>query len=842
MKIGAAGFRGMALLAAPERLEDSQATVLSNARVESGDLVAFRSELLEQDTGRTATGTHSIFRHVCRVSPWVASTAYALGSVVNYYSPVSHSWGVYVCLVANTGNAPINGAYWSLTTVAQWLRFDEAVRVCRAPLAGDVFQRVYWTLQAGGLRAADKYMLGLDAGYVPRRSRRAGLPMPEGAPSFGWQQVGFGIVSRVVLCSGNGTNGALDALVLMGAEHDGSLATRPDSGAMVALDYPGIDTAAYQVEIPGSWYSGAANLRQFRLKGLQLRQVTWGSITKPKNVKGVPQKTIVKAVDHQFSTGDLVAIHRNEANPSTNLIKVYKDVLVEIEVLDPDRFALVGTDASGDGSEHVWNDGNSTMRKVARIVAAANPVQLWQVSGVNQVFWQDTHYLVWTTGLNWVDGGYSGDSTWSDTTQAAQLQDRAYLTTWVNGWGEEGPPSAPSATGPVMPGALVTVQRNAELTTTAHGTTETVTDFWLYNVVAWRLYRLDVAGSWRLVGEYAVTVDSASEQMLDAALGESLLTTGWLEPPSDLQGLTAMPGGILLGFTGKTVCASVPYQPGAWPLAQRVSVDYPVMGLLVTAAGVVVLTTGYPALIVGTDPATFEVVKLELPEPCVAGRSLVDMGDWGLYASPEGLVQVSQNTGRVLTRELGIMNRLQWQTLVNDPATVVGGFFEGRYFASYQAADGTRKGLVLDPAAGELTGFELAAMALYADVSEGTLYALRPDGVIVAVDRDPSNWKPLVWESKRWQLSAPVSFAAMQVLSGASVAEPLTVTLYAWDLTTGLRTVVHTQTVTGNWAFRVPPTNARQWQIRVERAAASSNRLRVSGVWLATSMREFKNG
>ena len=173
-----------------------------------------------------------------------------------------------------------------------------------------------------------------------------------------------------------------------------------------------------------------------------------------------------------------------------------------------------------------------------------------------------------------------------------------------------------------------------------------------------------------------------TDSLSDTQLAEPLPTQGYLPPPDQLRGLISIPGGILAGFSGskggqrKEVCFSVPYQCHAWPLANRLSVDYEVMALAATQAGVVVATKGKPYIIVGDEPGNMSVVKLEVAYACRSAKSMVDMGSYAMYASPAGLVAVGGNTPQLVTSN--ILTREQWQAY--NPDNIVGGHYDGKYF------------------------------------------------------------------------------------------------------------------------------------------------------------------
>jgi len=197
-----------------------------------------------------------------------------------------------------------------------------------------------------------------------------------------------------------------------------------------------------------------------------------------------------------------------------------------------------------------------------------------------------------------------------------------------------------------------------------------------------------------------------------------------------------------------------------------------------TAAGVAVLTQGLPYLLTGTDPASWAMVKLEAPQACVARRSIVDMGDYGMYASPDGLVAIQGAGVEVVTTP--ILTREQWQAY--NPATIIAAQSEGRYVATYvPPAGGSRKGFIYDPITQSFTDLSLSSVALYTDLLTDTLLALNPDGAVVEWNRDTTGYKPYRWMSKLFYMPRATNFAAYQVVLADYDAQATTLQIYVTD-------------------------------------------------------------
>ena len=603
-----------------------------------------------------------------------------------------------------------------------------------------------------------------------------GLPVPGVPANPVYTQTGEGTIASVLFYSGTSTANKVNPLITTTTAH--GLKT----GDNVILDYPGIEAAAYEVYIP----PGSA-ATTFTVKGLRLKQAVFGRVVRPANVKGVAQPVRVYAQNHGFSAGDKVALIWSGS--TTNPPGVAINTVYEISYVDANSFDLVGTEVSNTTADVLSGRGRQW---VIRVSAAANAFNGPGTDGNVTVSWDATNVRYGVSTLP------EGDANqWTRTDVAANLRDRAYLVTWVNGYGEEGPPSSPTSVFQVTPD--IPVVFSSLPTESLNGPN----DYW---ITALRLYRTDAAGAWRFVTELSYGTQAYTDSTLDVDLGEVLATEGWYAPPDDLQGLTLMPNGSLIGFSGKTVLASKPYVGGAWPYEYRVQVDQAVKGLVVTAAGVVVATEGKPALLIGSDPSGWSVEKLEIPQACTNGRSVVDMGDYGIYASPDGLVAIQQNDAKVVTA--GVFSREQWQAL--SPSGLFGSFYEGRYFGAYGSA-AARAAFVFNPAEGDFVGVSVPVppAAFYNDLLTDTLYFLGVDGWIYAWDRG-SSYLTFSWSSKLFQAPYPVNLAAGQVVAEG----PVNFTLVADGST------VHSQTVSDGNPFRLPGGfKARDWRMTLSGSA-----------------------
>jgi len=234
------------------------------------------------------------------------------------------------------------------------------------------------------------------------------------------------------------------------------------------------------------------------------------------------------------------------------------------------------------------------------------------------------------------------------------LEYRAYVYTWVSAYGEEGPPSPPGVyigySGDpwvveiIPPGSPETTDRNLEKV---------------------RVYRTitGVEGSttYFLVDELpiATTQYIDEERTVTVAGNQQLQSTFWTAPPTDLEGITMMPNGIMVGWRNNEIWFSEPYRPHAWPAPYVLTVEYPVIGIGVLGQSAIICTGNNPYAATGVNPASMTLSKVPGLEPCLSRGSIVSSPNGVAYASPNGVAVVVPGMSQVPTRNL--ISKDKWQ-------------------------------------------------------------------------------------------------------------------------------------------------------------------------------------
>ena len=426
--------------------------------------------------------------------------------------------------------------------------------------------------------------------------------------------------------------------------------------------------------------------------------------------------------------------------------------------------------------------------------------------------------------------------------------DVSYVYTLVTSNGEEGPPSLAST--PVQ-------LTDAQTTTVSTPTPTSASGNFAFGTGALkRLYRSNTGSNstqFQFVAEDVFTETSIDDTRNGDELGEILPSTYWIGPPDDdtslypdgpLQGLTNLANGIFAGFTGNRLCLSEPYLPHAWPINYRITLAEDIVAIASVSNGVICLTNGRPYLVTGTDASAMSATQLDIAQACVNKHSVVDMGDYVLYASPDGLVAASGSDNQVVTE--GLISVKQW----NDdfkPLQIKAFKHENTYVAFY--TDGSNYGgWVFDPRASEAAISTLSRSSelrgAYMNHDDGELYFI--EGTSIKKYRGGSSNKTATWKSKKFLAPKPIS---MSWVSVKAEAYPVTVKVYAdgsliSNYTVSYSSNVYTQATTtpsgisnatlAEPIMRLPAVIGKEWEIEVSGAGV------INEACIAQSMDEIQ--
>jgi hypothetical protein len=353
--------------------------------------------------------------------------------------------------------------------------------------------------------------------------------------------------------------------------------------------------------------------------------------------------------------------------------------------------------------------------------------------------------------------------TCESATSSGDTETTAYLETFLRRWSgidEEGPPSPSSNLLDVQFVNGQGVDLSALNAAPEGG----------YNITHRRIYRVNTASesAYQFVAELPIATTTYADTILSSALGETLATEEYSEPPADLAGIRAMPNGVLVGFSGKNVCFCEPHQAHAWPTRYRLPSDFKIVGVEVFGSSVLVATEGVPYVATGALPGYMTMDRTEITQACVARRGMADLGSFVAYPSPDGLMIMGSGVAENATRAL--FTRDQWLALA--PASFVAAAHNGKYYAFYDTGAATGC-LILDLTEGSADFCDIAATAVHVDLLTDSLYVQRGDDI---VKWDAGSALTLNRKGKRHSLPRP---GCLTVAKVKALGYPLTFKLHA---------------------------------------------------------------
>jgi hypothetical protein len=359
---------------------------------------------------------------------------------------------------------------------------------------------------------------------------------------------------------------------------------------------------------------------------------------------------------------------------------------------------------------------------------------------------------------------------------APPLIERVYVFTYIDQYGFESSPSTPSA---VVAGASDDIWKISGFP--AFPPTDPPGKNYP-DVVKMRLYRTITSNAGQadfyFVSDVVFSGDPAMAFFIDAepdtriVNNNTLLSASWIVPPDNLDGLTAMPGGMLVGFTANTIHFCEPNRPHAWPAGYDQSLLYQIVGLAVWQQSLVVLTHGYPSTGAGTSPVSFVFAQVQAPEPCIARGSIVTDLAGVYYASQNGLIML--NYFGMQNQTLSNLTRQIWLTDYRAASIIA-----CRHRAQYMALNAPGAGFIIDYTEQRMGITQIASalggmtfISVWNDVYVDDTYMCDTSGKVWRWDAVTTPSLNYQWRSKQFYLPAPTSLGACQISLDSSISDP----------------------------------------------------------------------
>lgn len=423
------------------------------------------------------------------------------------------------------------------------------------------------------------------------------------------------------------------------------------------------------------------------------------------------------------------------------------------------------------------------------------------------------------------------------------IEDRFYVLTWVDDWGQESAPCDPTS--------QMTMDQNdtATITMPTVPSGRSVTKYRIYRSVAGTeqaafMFVAEVATSAttpRTIGGVTTTVNGYTDAKLSSDLKQGTLKTiGWDEPPVRastagitntnpyLRGLAGGPGGVVAGFIDNLFCACEPYYPYAWPAKYQQPLLFPIVCVLPFGTSWFVGTKANPYVLYGDSPANYVPQKLNDSQACVSARSAVAAMGGVFYASPDGYCFASQNGVEVVTQ--GLFAQEDWKKLA--PESIFAVVQDSVLYFWYTGNGGGCYGL--DMVAKKLTRHDIPATAVYQDVVTDSAYVASAGSVyrLFAGNRATGRFV-----SGEMVLQSSAAFAWLKIVGEQTPAAPVTFNWWARDVPTDDNatpdlTLRRTATVSNILPVRLPAGRYMEHMVEISSTA------RVTDVLMASSTEE----
>lgn len=346
------------------------------------------------------------------------------------------------------------------------------------------------------------------------------------------------------------------------------------------------------------------------------------------------------------------------------------------------------------------------------------------------------------------------------------VRDLTYVYTFVNGYGEEGPPSPPKTISAVK----------SDETVNFNSLDQSPAVDW--NLVSWRIYRVAVGATgqdFQFLKEVTINLSVPQSQDTtphdDTVLAEVLSTTSFDPPPVNLKGIIVLPNGIMLGFLGNQVYISEPFKPHAWPSKFIKSVDFTIVAIGNYGQTAVIATDGTPYRLAGIESSNMTLSQIHVDQPCTSKRGMVSSEVGALYPSADGLMRVGPGISEILT--IPYFDQDEWQKL--KPRTIHASFHDGRYHGFFDTGlvngELQGSGFIIDTRerGSFYSTLDFYRYASYQSREDDELFLVRYLNLTAAVDAsDIEQWEAggsklsYKWRSKSFEVN-PAGFTAAKI-------------------------------------------------------------------------------
>jgi hypothetical protein len=291
-----------------------------------------------------------------------------------------------------------------------------------------------------------------------------------------------------------------------------------------------------------------------------------------------------------------------------------------------------------------------------------------------------------------------------------------------------------------------------------------------------------------------------TDDINSTTLTDILETDDYDSPPSNLQGLVAVPNSFFCGFVGNTLYFSEPAKPHAWPLEYAITVESDIVAIAESSGAIMVFTMSYPYMVSGSDPRnTMQVSRLNAYLPCLAPGTVVSTKYGVMYISKDGIASVSGSG-------VGLLSLQIFDKYVSAPySNVLSSKSANFYLDSYILSNsGDTKSFLYNyerESGGYFATFDIEFKA--STLRGSKLYVVNSSNNSITewdVPATVPNRNTYVWKSKVFVTQRPINFGVCKIEADYSDDLGITFKLFTNKSSTPIITV----TVTSNKVFRLP--------------------------------------
>lgn len=374
----------------------------------------------------------------------------------------------------------------------------------------------------------------------------------------------------------------------------------------------------------------------------------------------------------------------------------------------------------------------------------------------------------------------------------SEKEARAYIYTYVNIYGEEGPPSRP---------AIVNTAPTVDVTVTV--TKDAITGYAPIKEI--RVYRTPTGSSiadYFYVGSISVLSLTGpnftfKDDIKAEQLNEPVSSTYNYPPPSGLVGLMSLPNGILCAWKGNEIWFSEAYRPWAWNPSNVKTLNATIVGGIPHGSGAIFTTVKQPYSVSGVSPDSMTTSRLNVDQAGVSKWSIAVVDGAVMYASHDGLVTINGGTASLVQGQR-FFTREVWRKRYNTGlAGMRFSVWDGRLVVFHAAGGFTPFMIRVDEADGSLTDLPnfSASCAFISQLSDQFYYA---QGTIIYQFNGGDDIEA-TWQSRELVLQRPTNYGAAQALCEGAW------TLELWAYVNNAYELKHTQELeSGLTTFRLP--------------------------------------